>query len=74
MTTIRSKTIELNESDFDRLIRGATSRIVVTDETSRPPKGVMWQWHKEITIRQLQILRQLIDSAINDFHRAEREE
>ncbi len=74
MTTVRAKTIELNESDFDNLIRGVITRVVVTDDSVRPPQGIMWQWHKEMTIRQLQVLRQLIDSAINDFHKAKEEE
>ena len=60
----RIKTIELNERDFDNLIRGTHSRLIIIDE-----QRINWQWHKEMTIRQLQVLRQLIDSAINDFTR-----
>lgn len=64
MTSVRSKTIELNEADFDTLIRGALSTrgIKIAEK-----EIIVWKWHKEMSVRQLQVLRQLIDSAINDF-------
>ena len=57
-----SRVIELNTIDFNSIIRGEKSRSVLIESKA----SISFQWHAEIKIKDLRIMRHLIDVAINE--------